>query len=152
MIIDADVKEVGTFTAYHRGYYTKDNAIIFPYINVHVGEDFPLNPTKTITHLNYVYFVLFGVDVLRANDKIYGEHDPLNDSSLLVLEGQNLVTLANTYYVLKYKRGYLDVPNDYKFSKNGDAYFLPINSKHIGEANLDPLRVENFFNNLPEIK
>jgi hypothetical protein len=151
MIVNFDIKEIGTFTAYHRGYYFKNDALIFPYINVHVDEEFPLNPYQNMVHLNFCYFIIKNAEILHENEVIYKRYEAIYDFSLLTLAGLNLDTNEDSYYVFRYDKGYLDIPDDYEFTASTDEYFLPIDQKLLGKANLDPSRVKEFFNTVPNL-
>lgn len=149
MIFDTHIDEVGTFGAYHNGYYQNKNVLVFPYINTHLTDLHPLNKSGGFVFLDYCYIVLSGYTILKENGIAYENYDDtiLFDPNIECLGGDHISLNRDTEYIIRFSHAFLQVPDNYTLSKD---YFIPMDTPLI-KRNMDEEKVSNFFDkkNIP---
>lgn len=113
MNITESFDDVGTFGAYHCGYEKFQKFYIFKYFNIHLWPGCTLNDTKDVLFLNYSYLVVDGM-LIKENGIGYFEIAE-DESSILTLEGTNLLTNEDTDYKFKLNDLYLIKTDDSEF-------------------------------------
>ncbi len=144
MIFETGIDEVGTYGAYHNGYFKKRDVLIFPYINTHLTTAHPLNKSGSFVFLDYCYIVIFDPVFIKEMEMEYEEYDfsTFNKPDIISLGGVNITDKHDTGFIIRCSRAFLQVEENYTFSKD---LFIPVDMPLL-KRNMDEEKVSLFFN------
>lgn len=134
------VDMIGTYGAYHRGYFESNNVIVFPYINLTINYLETIQKLSDVVFLDYGYIILIDPFLLKQTSIAF-------EPNVLTLGGINLSLGVDTEINIKFSEGFLQIPKESTFSKEP---FSPVDSG-IFKRNMDEEKMDGFFKkeNLP---